>query len=208
MKKKYSATGLCGAVQGEVKISKKLTTQHREAFEVRRGRRLYFVMPFIKGRTLRTRLREEGKLDPVEAARIVREVCRALEYAHDNNVIHRDIKPDNIMEDGKGWMYLTDFGISKAVAESTITLTGAFMGTAEYMSPEQCRNSKDVDGRSDLYSLGIVLYEMLTGRVPFTGEMLTVVQKHLGEAPAGAPKEPGGAEGACADCGAAVEQGA
>ncbi len=144
---------------------------------------LYFAMPFISGRTLRARLREEGKLDPLEAARIAREVCRGLEYAHDKQVIHRDIKPDNIMEDGKGRVYLTDFGISKAAAESTMTQTGAFMGTPEYMSPEQCGNSKDVDGRSDLYSLGIVLYEMLTGRVPFTGDIPSLMHSHVYEKP-------------------------
>jgi len=143
---------------------------------------LFYVMPFAEGETLRDRLDREAQLPVDEALRIVTEVAEALDYAHGRDVIHRDIKPENILIEG-GHAVVADFGIAKAISAAggqTLTQTGVAIGTPQYMSPEQAAGEKDVDGRSDLYSLACMLYEMLAGQPPFTGPTVeSVVHQHL-----------------------------
>jgi serine/threonine-protein kinase len=131
---------------------------------------LFYVMPNMEGQSLRERLNAERQLSLEEALRIAQEVASALDYAHRHGVVHRDIKPENILLH-EGAALVADFGIGKAVsgAGGSITQTGMAVGTPAYMSPEQATAEQDVDGRSDLYSLGCVLYEMLVGEPPFTG---------------------------------------
>jgi len=134
------------------------------------GDLLFYVMPSMEGASLRDRLDKEKQLPLEVALKIAREVASALDYAHRHNVIHRDIKPENILlHDGSAMV--ADFGIGKALTagSGSITKTGIAIGTPSYMSPEQASGESEVDGRSDLYSLGCVLYEMLTGEPPFTG---------------------------------------
>src|SRR5207249_11876392 len=132
--------------------------------------------------------RRAGALPIVEARRILREVADALAYAHARGVVHRDIKPDNILLDAQnGRAMVTDFGIARAASEgeSRLTATGAAIGTPAYMSPEQCAGDRDLDGRSDLYSLGAVAYQMLTGEPPFSGGSTPAIMvKHVTERPA------------------------
>jgi tRNA A-37 threonylcarbamoyl transferase component Bud32 len=131
---------------------------------------VYFVMKFIAGRSLESVLRAAGALPLPLVRAVLYQVGEALSYAHQHSVVHRDIKPANIMLDTGGWVVVTDFGIAK-VAESTgLTMTGATIGTPSYMSPEQCEAKQALTGASDQYSLGIVAYEMLTGRVPFVAD--------------------------------------
>jgi len=133
---------------------------------------LYFVMPVMQGQTLRDRLRKEGQLSVESAVRIATEVADALDYAHRHDVVHRDVKPENILLH-EGHAVVADFGIGKAIVaaandSSTFTQIGVTVGTPAYMSPEQAAG-EELDGRSDLFALGCVLYEMLTGDIPFTG---------------------------------------
>jgi serine/threonine protein kinase/Tfp pilus assembly protein PilF len=133
---------------------------------------LYYVMPFIDGESLRDRLVRERRLLPGVAIRITREVAEALDYAHRRGIVHRDVKPENVLLHDEHAL-VSDFGIARALSDggpsATITATGTFVGTPAYMSPEQAAGEPNVDGRSDLYSLGCVLYEMLAGEPPFTG---------------------------------------
>lgn len=129
----------------------------------------YIVMAYVDGMSLSDKLRAEGALDLRETYAILAQVSAGLDYAHARHVIHRDVKPSNILLTKDGSAILTDFGIAKAATDTRITRTGIGVGTADYMSPEQCEGP-DVDATSDIYSLGIVLYEMVTGRVPFQGE--------------------------------------
>ncbi len=140
------------------------------------GDLLYYVMPFVEGESLRQRLQREGSLPLEEALGITRAVASALDYAHRQQVVHRDIKPENVMlHDGEAMV--TDFGIAKAVsaAADTLTRTGTSVGTPQYMSPEQAGGEAEIDGRSDIYSLATMLYEMLTGGVPFTGTQQAIM---------------------------------
>ena len=137
------------------------------------GTCLYYVMPYVEGESLRSGSTREKQLPLDEALRIAREVADALQYAHGRGVIHRDIKPENILLEG-GHALLADFGIARAVSAAVkdnekLTQIGMAVGTPAYMSPEQAAGDPDVDGRSDLYSLAVVLYEMLVGEPPFTG---------------------------------------
>ena len=138
---------------------------------------LYYVMGYVDGESLEQRLKRLQKLEPGEARRVLAELASALEYAHGNGVVHRDIKPDNVMlERGTSRAILTDFGIAKISAAGTqITRTGMIVGTPLYMSPEQAAGDRDVDGRRDLYSLGVIGYRMLSGRVPFEGDTIQEV---------------------------------
>jgi serine/threonine-protein kinase len=132
---------------------------------------LFYVMPYVEGESLRSRLHREHQLPIDEAVRLSREVASALDYAHRHGVIHRDIKPENILlHDGQA--VVADFGIALAVTNAgggRLTQTGLSLGTPQYMSPEQATGERDIDARSDIYSLGAVTYELLTGEPPFTG---------------------------------------
>ena len=126
----------------------------------------YLVMEYVDGVNLREAM-QAGRFSAKQALDVVRSVCDALEYAHDQGVVHRDIKPENILMDTRGKVKLADFGIGKlATAEPQLTITGASLGTPQYMAPEQIENPQDVDHRADIYSLGVVFYELLTGELP------------------------------------------
>ncbi len=135
---------------------------------------LWYAMPYVEGETLRGRLRREERLAVEDAVRVIREVAAALGYAHQRGVIHRDIKPENLLLDGEGRVLVADFGIGRVfdspVIEETLTRTGMLIGTPAYMSPEQALGHRNLDGRTDIYSLGCVLYEMLAGTPPFPAE--------------------------------------
>src|SRR5438445_440201 len=138
---------------------------------------LYYVMPYIEGESLRDRLEREGPLPLEEALRITREVASALSYAHSHDVVHRDIKPENILVSG-GEAVVADFGVARAITQAAgtrLTETGIPVGTPAYMSPEQASGGGPLDGRSDVYSLACVLYEMLVGEPPYTGASAQVV---------------------------------
>ena len=146
----------------------------------------YFVMGYVPGEPLGARLKREGRIAPDEARRILAEVADALDYAHRQGVIHRDVKPDNILlDDGTGRALLADFGLARTVAAATgLTTVGTMLGTPHYMSPEQASGQEGVDHRTDLYSLGVTAYAMLSGRLPFEGRSAAeVLAKHLTQAP-------------------------
>jgi len=138
---------------------------------------LWFVMPYVPGDTLRQALRRERMLPIDRAVRIAAEMLEALEHAHEHGLAHRDIKPDNIVCSPSGAV-LVDFGIARAIArsgEDRVTRSGFVVGTEEYMSPEQAGGSPDIDGRTDIYSLGVVLFEALAGRPPFSSPSAAAV---------------------------------
>src|SRR5437016_1900421 len=147
---------------------------------------LYYVMPYVEGESLRYRLAREKQLPLGDALQIAREVADALSYAHSHDAVHRDIKPENILFEA-GHAVVTDFGIARAITAAggeKLTGTGIAVGTPAYMSPEQAAASARVDERSDIYSLGCVLYEMLAGEPPFTGPSAeSIVRQHLAAAP-------------------------
>jgi eukaryotic-like serine/threonine-protein kinase len=131
---------------------------------------LWFTMPFVEGESLRDRLRRERQIPIDDALRIATEAARGLDYAHQHGIVHRDIKPENILLTRDGSTLVADFGIARALAgDEHLTQTGLSMGTPAYMSPEQASGDKNIDARTDVYSLGTVLYEMLAGEAPFTG---------------------------------------
>jgi serine/threonine-protein kinase len=139
----------------------------------------FIVMEFVRGETLLARLARHGRLPWVEAVPIVCQLLDALEYAHRRGVVHRDMKPANVLMGVEGASKITDFGIARVLGTERATRTGHVIGTLEYMSPEQVRG-EEVDGRSDLYSVGILLFELLTGRVPFRGNAeYEVMMQHL-----------------------------
>jgi beta-lactam-binding protein with PASTA domain/tRNA A-37 threonylcarbamoyl transferase component Bud32 len=143
----------------------------------------YIVMEYVEGRSLRDLIRSEGPLDANQAAEIAAEMASALAFAHRAGVVHRDVKPGNVLLTRAGNVKVTDFGIARAGTGDGLTQTGSVMGTATYFSPEQAQGLA-VDGRSDVYSLGVVLYEMVTGVVPFTGDSpVAVAYKHVREEP-------------------------
>src|SRR5438876_11674851 len=145
------------------------------------GRVIYFVMKFLRGKPLASVLGARGSLPPGEIRQVLVQVARALAYAHKSGIVHRDIKPDNIMFDEHGQAVVTDFGIAKAATGGKLTGTGMSIGTPHYMSPEQAR-AQAIDGRSDIYSLGVVAYQCLAGAVPYDGEdSFSIGYKHITE---------------------------
>lgn len=141
----------------------------------------YMVMELANGKDLARVLREEGPLDPERAAHITAQIAAALEHAHAAGVVHRDIKPPNVILDDSDKVKVTDFGIARAAGDATLTATGSVLGSAHYISPEQAGGA-EVGPATDIYSLGIVLYEMLTGTVPFTGDsIIAVAMRHVSD---------------------------
>ena len=145
---------------------------------------VFFVMAYVDGETLTTRVRRAGALSPPEVGRIIQQVARALGYAHDRGVIHRDVKPDNILiEHGTARTYVTDFGIARLSDGRALTREGIVLGTAQFMSPEQAAGER-IDGRTDVYALGVVAYFALTGRLPFDGPTVqATLAMHLTQPP-------------------------
>ncbi len=140
-------------------------------------------MEYVDGMTLKDYLNKHGALNWKDAVKITIQICSAIEHAHKNNIVHRDIKPHNILLTKEGIAKVTDFGIARAVTSSTITMVGSTIGSVHYFSPEQARGGF-IDEKSDLYSLGIALYEMVTGKVPFDGDSpVAVALKHIQEMP-------------------------
>ncbi|MGN6378229.1 MAG: protein kinase domain-containing protein, partial [Gaiellales bacterium] len=174
----------------EIKLAARL--QHPHILTVHdsgeTGGRLWFTMPFVEGESLRDRLRRERQLPVDDALRIAREAAQALQYAHSHGVIHRDIKPENLLLTDDGNTLVADFGIARGLesggGEEKLTDTGLVVGTPAYMSPEQASGDRTLDARSDVYSLGSVLYEMLAGEPPFTAPtMQAMIVKRLTEPP-------------------------
>jgi serine/threonine-protein kinase len=143
----------------------------------------YFTMELVKGETLHEHVRRQGALSPKAATQVIVQVAEALDYAHLKGVVHRDLKPSNIMILEDGAVKVMDYGIARARRFDGLTVTGAFLGTPDYVAPETAEG-KGTDARSDLYSLGIVFYEILTGRKPFVGETpFATLRKHCTEPP-------------------------
>lgn len=159
----------------------------------------FYAMPLIEGESLATRIARQRRLSLAEAAAIARDVAEALDFAHGAGVIHRDVKPDNILLDNvSGHALLTDFGIAKALAgDVDLTAVGTVVGTAQYLSPEQAAGDAQLDGRSDIYSLAVVVYEMLEGRPPFSGPSAhAIFAKHISAPVPPLEHAPDGAGGA------------
>ena len=149
-------------------------------------------MELVRGEPLNAVLGRMGRLDLPHALDMLEQTGRALEVAHQGGIVHRDVKPGNILITPTGQVKITDFGIAKAVDSSPVTKTGMVMGTAQYIAPEQALG-QDATAASDVYALGVVGYEALSGQRPFTGEgALTVAMKHVREAPAPAADRPAG----------------
>jgi eukaryotic-like serine/threonine-protein kinase len=149
------------------------------------GARLYYVMPFVPGDSLRTRLERQGPFPVVDVIRIVLDIAKAIDYAHEHGVLHRDIKPENVLLDGRRAL-VCDFGVARAIEVAGgefSSSSGLVVGTPAYMSPEQATADR-VDRRSDVYALGCVIYEMLTGEIPFAGPTVqAVLARKLSEPP-------------------------
>ena len=143
---------------------------------------LFIVMKFIEGHTLEGVLRSQGRLDPIAVALIGGRVAEALNFAHGEGVVHRDVKPSNIMIDARGRPVVTDFGIARVMTAQSITVAGSMLGTPTHMSPEQCRGLP-ATAASDQYALGVTMYELLTGRVPFTGSLFELITAHCEQTP-------------------------
>jgi len=182
----FSAAGMVERFKREARTAASLSHPHiipiyavRESPEI-----VYFVMKFIEGRSLESIVHQLGQMPIPLVQAILYQVGSALGYAHRRGVVHRDVKPANIMIDADGWSVVTDFGIAKVSESQGLTQTGATIGTPSYMSPEQCAAKRELTGASDQYSLGIVAYEMLGGQVPFQAETTVgLLFAHVHETP-------------------------
>ncbi|HWZ28872.1 MAG TPA: protein kinase, partial [Gemmatimonadales bacterium] len=144
---------------------------------------VYFVMKFVEGRPLDSIIKETGKLPIQMVQQILQQVGAGLGYAHKRGIIHRDVKPANVMVDTEGWAVVTDFGIAKVTETKGLTMTGATVGTPSYMSPEQCA-AKELTGASDQYSLGVLAYEMIAGKLPFNADsIMAIMYSHFNDPP-------------------------
>jgi serine/threonine-protein kinase len=180
-----------GRFQREIDVLRKL--QHPNILPILdsadSGDVLYYVMPYACGGSLHTRIAQDGPWPLARALPILRDVAAALDYAHGQNVIHRDIKPGNILfgDDACAQTLVCDFGLARAIVVAggeRISSSGLVVGTPAYLSPEQAAGLRDLDGRCDVYGLGCVIYEMLTGELPFTGPTAqSVIARHLREPP-------------------------
>src|SRR3984893_2190610 len=155
----------------ELILARKLTHKNViRIFDLGRASGIRFItMEYIEGQDLRSLVKKQGRLTPEQSVTLIQQVCLALDAAHGEGIVHRDLKPQNIMVDPQGRIFVMDFGIARTVGAEGLTMTGALVGTPEYMSPEQVKGD-DVDGRSDIFSLGIIFYELLTGKMPYRGE--------------------------------------
>jgi serine/threonine-protein kinase len=172
--------GFLHRFQREIDILRQLDSPHIVRFydAGSQDNRYYYAMEYVPGRNFEEVLRARGRLDWREVLVIAMQLCPALKHAHDHGIIHRDIKPQNVLQAEDGTVKLSDFGVAKVFAGKQLTATGGLVGTADYLSPEQAAG-KPVTNRSDLYSLGIVLYLLVTGRAPFTGRsVLDLLHKH------------------------------
>jgi non-specific serine/threonine protein kinase len=174
----------------ELKLARKIRHKNVcQMFDLGEEKGTHFItMEYVQGEDLKQLIRKVGRLSPGQAIGIARQICDGLEEAHKLGVVHRDLKPQNIMIDDNGNARIMDFGIARSLSGKSITAAGIMIGTPEYMSPEQVEG-QEADQRSDIYSLGIILYEMVTGKVPFEGNTpLSIAMKHKLEAPRD-PKE-------------------
>ena len=157
--------------------------------------RQFIVFEYVDGENLKE-LSARGPLEPREAIGLALQVAHALSFAHDRGLVHRDVKPQNVLLNDDGQAKVTDFGIARSLDVHGVTQTGTVLGTSDYIAPEQARGQK-VDPKTDIYSLGVVLYELLTGEVPFSGDnFVAVAMRHVSEPPAERARAPAGLSGA------------
>jgi serine/threonine protein kinase len=171
--------------RNEIKLARRISQRHVcRMFDLgEEGMAVFITMEFVPGENLKSFIRRSGNLTEAKAVGLARQICEGLAEAHRLGVIHRDLKPQNVMIDKEGNARIMDFGIASSVSTRGLTGTGSIIGTPEYMSPEQAEG-RNVDARSDIYSAGVILFEMVTGRVPFEGETpLSVAIKHKSEPP-------------------------
>jgi serine/threonine-protein kinase len=148
------------------------------------GRLFWYAMKYLEGRSLADIILEKGLLTVSETIAILDQVAVALDYAHQRNVVHRDVKPGNVMLDANGWVTVTDFGIAKELLSGALTGSGAILGTPYYMSPEQCRGGANITGAADQYSLAVMAYQMVSGQLPFEADSaIDVIHQHISESP-------------------------